>query len=239
MKDKFLKLKFLKKSEPGYILAFALIVVGILLVVSLSVSRIIAKEISFSRLVDNNRAAYFAADSGIECAQYLDNVLRDSSIGQSLILNSKNTTDINREFVDNANNYIFFASSSVLDILPNLNSVTCASDDSTYNKIFVQQGAVDSQNVGYVDNREAVIQNLNNEISSYALAGNSNHATTTFGLILKDGEISRCILIEFAKKKSDTSNITESFAITSTGYSSCNPADNSRVIRTIYRYSTD
>ncbi len=239
MKDKFLKLNFLSKNEEGFIVAFTLIVVSVLLVVSLSVSRIIAKELFFSRLTDNNKASYFAADSGIECAEYIDNVLRDNNIGESLILNSKRSENINSDFIENANNKVFFATSSVKSIVSNLNNLTCASDDNTYNKIFVQVGAIDQHNVGYVENREAVIQNLNNEVSSYTIIGDSNHATTTFGLILKDKNINRCILVEIAKKKSDFSELTEFFSITSTGYSNCNSNDNGRVIRTIYRYSTD
>ena len=239
MKDKFLKLNFLSKNEEGFIVAFTLIVVSVLLVVSLSVSRIIAKELFFSRLTDNNKASYFAADSGIECAEYIDNVLRDNNIGESLILNSKRSENINSDFIENANNKVFFATSSVKSIVSNLNNLTCASDDNTYNKIFVQAGVVDQHNIGYVDNREAVIQNLNNEVSSYTLVGDLSHATTTFGLILKDKNINRCVLVEIAKKKSESSDLTDFFSITSTGYSSCSPNDKGRVIRTIYRYSTD
>ncbi len=239
MKDKFLKL-FLFKREQGYILAFTLIVVGVLLIVALSISRIITKEIFSSRLIDNSRIAYFAADSGIECANYIDNVIRDNSIGKSIILNSKISSDINIDFIENANNNIFFATSSVHDFVTDINNVSCANDDNTYNKIFVQQGAIDMKNIGYVNNKEAVIQKMYEGISSYTLSGDSIQATTTFSLILKDQyDNSKCVLIEFYKKKSAFSDITESFNITSTGYSNCNPNDKGRVIRTIYRYSTD
>ncbi len=236
---KYIKKMILNTQESGYILAFSLILIGVLLVVSLSISRIITKEIFFSQLIDNNRSAYFAADSGIECAYYLDNVLRDNSVGESLILNSKKTFNINDDFVQNAANNVFFATSSVISIASDLNNVSCANDDNTYNKIFVQGVAADSRNFGIVDNKQAVIQNLNNEVSSYSIVGDNNHATTTFGLILKGTSLNRCVLIEFAKKKSDTSDTTESFSIISTGYSSCNSDNKSRVVRTIYRYSTD
>jgi len=244
MKDKNLKSKFLKKNEPGYILAFALIVVAILLTASLSVSRMIIKEMFFSRLVDNSRAAYFSADSGIECAQYIDNIIKDDSVAVSLILNSISSANANQEFVNNANTSVFFSTSTVKVKrgIDSLNNVTCASDEtSTYNKIFYQ-GSPNSTNAGYVNSRDAVIDNLNKGISSYTIVGNGGYATTTFGFILKDIDVTRCVLVDFAKKKSTSSstlNLTDSFAITSAGYSDCNPADKGRVIRTIYRYSTD
>ena len=103
-----------KKRDGGYILAFTLVIVSILLLVSLSVSRIIAKEMFFSKLAEMSKATYFAADSGVECARYLDSNFKDLTLGNSIILNSTQTSDGNYDFITNANQNVFFASSTVI-----------------------------------------------------------------------------------------------------------------------------
>lgn len=253
MKDKNMLNKFTKNKkennlESGYILAFALIVVAILLTVSFSVSRIITKEIYFSKLLENSKTAYFAADAGLECAQYLDSVFKDDSLGVSLILNSTSTGSAIQDFTDNVTNYIFYAPTSTVFIhngssfdsgdivLENINKISCASD-GTYNKIF------DPAN--YSLDVQQVSDNLNDKISSYNIIGDTEHATTTFGIVVTQNDpnntgntLDRCALVEFAKTKS-LATTTSYFSISSTGYSSCKSSDPSRVSRTIYRYSNE
>lgn len=232
----FFKIKE-QKYNNGYILAFTLIVVSILLLVSMSVSRIMVKEIFFSRLIELSKGAYFAADSGIECAKYLDSNFRDDSSGISLILNSTSTDDGALDFLGNANQNIFNASTTVINNtnITSPSGVYCNSDDNTYNQIF---GA-------YASTPEAVESNLSNLLSSYNIVGDTNNATTTFGLIIKDtdpntgNETNRCALVIFSKTKSSFATSTsESFGIISTGYSSCDANNRSRVSRTIFEYSS-
>ncbi len=235
MLNKYKKIK--NKFEEGYILAFALIVVAILLTVSLSISRIITKEIYFSRLIENGKGAYFAADAGLECAQYLDSVFKDDSIGVSLILNATTSSNGGQDFKDHATNYVFFATSTVVSNteISNISNIFCSSDGGD-NKIFNE----------YESSTDSVKENLFNSdsFSSFNIQGDANQATTTFGIIIKQkdssgNDINRCALIEFAKTKSNSTTTTASFGIASTGYSSCNANDPTRVSRTIYRYSND
>jgi hypothetical protein len=226
--------------NSGYILIFTLIVVAILLLISISVSRIITKEIFFSKLIDYNKSAYFAADSGIECAQYLDSIFQDKSLGISLILNSTSTSDGEYDFHKNAAENVFFATSTVPSYTNILSSdykekIFCASD-GTYNKIF-NDGA-------YVNTKEEVLTNLNQLRSTFNIVGDNLHATTTFGLVVQEVDpitsdiVYRCVVVEFAKTKSQVSTSTsESFGIISTGFSSCREYDNAKVGRSIYRYS--
>lgn len=228
----------LQRTKPGFILAFALIVTAVLLTTALAVSRVVNTQLFFTKLVENSRGAYFAADSGMECAEYIDTVLRDLSLNQSIFLNAKISGDINTDFVQNANTKVFFEGSTVRSIVDALNNVTCASDTGTENKIFTQ--APDNNNAGLVSNRQAVIDNLNQEKSSYTLVGDTTHATTTFGFVIKDEKINRCVLVEFAKTRYDVvTDATINYGILATGYSNCNPNDKSRVIRTIYRFNTN
>jgi len=234
-KKKFFKKN--KKRDGGYILAFTLILVSILLLVSFSVSRIIAKELYFSQLVELSKGTYFAADSGIECARYLDSNFKDLTLGTSLILNSTSTGDGNYDFNTNASQNIFFASSTVIPStgITDPTGIYCNSDDNSYNEIFKS----------YASTPQAVENNLSNNISSFNVVGDETDATTTFGLILKDTDPNtgnqniRCALIIFYKQRySEATDTTVSFGIISTGYSSCDPGDRSRVSRTIFESSS-
>lgn len=226
-----------KKRDGGYILAFTLVIVSILLLVSLSVSRIIAKEMFFSKLVDMSKGAYFAADSGIECARYIDSNFRDLNTGDSLILNSTSTGDGNYDFTTNATQNIFSASSTVITStgITSPAGIYCNSDDKTYNQIFAT----------YAATPQAVETNLNKNVSSFNVIGDGTSATTTFGLILKDTDPNtgdqniRCALIIFSKTQSSVATSSAvSFGIISTGYSSCDSANRSRVSRTIFESSS-
>lgn len=235
MKDKKLKIN-IKQKEEGFILAFALIVVASVLMMAITLSNIMNKELFFSRLVSNNHLAYNAADSGMECAIYLDSVFKDDFTGDSIILNNvKDSAD--SYFLSNLNN-IFNASSSINPSLKSIDKVTCANDDNTYNQIFNDENITD---YGFNPSRNDVLNNLNNMKSSFTLSGDGFSATTTFGFIIKgENNENKCVIVDFYKKRiTKENNITSYFAITSTGFSSCNKNDKSRVSRTIFRYSSD
>lgn len=235
MKDKKLKIN-IRQKEEGFILAFALIVVASVLMMAITLSNIMNKELFFSRLVSNNHLAYNAADSGMECAIYLDSVFRDDFTGDSIILNNVEDS-ADSYFLSNLNN-IFNASSSINPSLKSIDKVTCANDDNTYNQIFNKD---ENNNSGFVSSRNYVLDNLDNMKSSYTLSGDILNATTTFGFIIKgENNENKCVIVDFYKERTnDQINLTSYFAITSTGFSSCNKNDKSRVSRTIFRYSSD
>lgn len=236
MKDKKLKIN-IRQKEEGFILAFALIVVASVLMMAITLSNIMNKELFFSRLVSNNHLAYNAADSGMECAIYLDSVFRDDFTGDSIILNNVMNTSADLYFLSNLNN-IFSASSSINSSLKSIDKITCANDDNTYNQIFNKD---ENNNSGFVSSRNYVLDNLDNMKSSYTLSGDILNATTTFGFIIKgENNENKCVIVDFYKERTnDQINLTSYFAITSTGFSSCNKNDKSRVSRTIFRYSSD
>jgi hypothetical protein len=224
-----------KKRDGGYILAFTLVIISILLLVSLSVSRIIAKEMFFSRLVELSKETYFVAGSGIECAKYLDSNFKDLSLGISIILNATSTGDGNNDFITNSSQNIFFSTSTVITNtgISAPSDIYCNSD-GTYNKIF---GA-------YALTPQAVEDNLEDELSSFNVIGDGINATTTFGLILKSTDPNtgdnnvRCALVVFSKERTSVATDTTAyFEIVSTGYSSCDPGNRARVSRTIFESS--
>lgn len=232
--------------QDGYILMFTLVLMSILLFISLSVSRIIEKEMLSAKVAENNRTAYFAADIGMECAQYIDDLLRDDSLGTSLFLNSV-SNDAEFEFNINAENNVFFSTSTLNSLANSLNfkeKIFCASD-GTYNRIFNKD--IQNNEIGFVSSQDSVFSYLNNKKSSYTIIGDGGSATTIFGLVIRDKDsnnqdIYRCALVQVSKVLStgysDTS-IASSTDFLSTGFSSCNISDRSRVSRTIERYSTN
>ncbi len=62
----------IEKQERGIALVIAIILIGVSLLVSVGVSDIFLKEFSFSVFNQKSSKAFYAADSGIECAIYLD-----------------------------------------------------------------------------------------------------------------------------------------------------------------------
>ncbi len=71
IKNKFSIKKNLKK-QSGFTLFVALIVSSLLLSIGLSLSNIILKQLIFSGSGRESQIAFYAADSGAECALYWD-----------------------------------------------------------------------------------------------------------------------------------------------------------------------
>lgn len=62
----------IEKQEKGIALVITIILIGISLLVSLGVSDVLLKEFSFSLFSQKSSKAFYAADSGLECASYWD-----------------------------------------------------------------------------------------------------------------------------------------------------------------------
>jgi len=73
-----MKIKFIKNNKRGIALLFVVMLSSILLVVALSLSNIATKEAVFSTSTRNASDAFYAADTGAECA--LANDRLDNSI---------------------------------------------------------------------------------------------------------------------------------------------------------------
>ena len=237
--------------ESGYILAFALIILGITLSITLGVTRIISKELFFSNLVNSSKEAYSAAAAGLECAEYLETTFKNATSGVSIIVNSTSSVIGKGKiiFENNLVNNIFVKSidnpvSEITGIDGSSNDaniiaakIFCASD-GTFNQIFNTD--INNNGVKYADNSQDVLDNLNKDQdskSSYNLIGDAANAITTFGLILKNknndnnDEIVACALVKYEKFDNGRKQ-----NITSTGYSSCSSSDKTKVSRTLNRY---
>jgi hypothetical protein len=62
------------KSDSGFVILFAVVFSSILLAVSLGVSSIAFKEISFTTSARETNRAFLAADTGVECVLYNDKI---------------------------------------------------------------------------------------------------------------------------------------------------------------------
>jgi hypothetical protein len=63
---------FKKNRKSGVALIFAMLISGIILAIALGIINIAVKEINFNTSAQSTNEAFFAADTGIECALYND-----------------------------------------------------------------------------------------------------------------------------------------------------------------------
>ena len=75
-----------KNKEKGFIMLFAIVITSIILAITLSVQNISLKEVKFSTSAKNTNEAFFAADTGVECA-----FLNNRSASDSFIEGGSNT----------------------------------------------------------------------------------------------------------------------------------------------------
>lgn len=59
-------------KTKGFALFYAVVIVGVISIVTFSVSKITLSEVQLSILGKRSQQAFFAADTGLECALYLD-----------------------------------------------------------------------------------------------------------------------------------------------------------------------
>ena len=71
-KQNLISLKNQKNQNQGFVILFAVVLTSIILSVSLGLADITYKEISFGTSAKNTGDAFFAADTGAECALYYD-----------------------------------------------------------------------------------------------------------------------------------------------------------------------
>ena len=210
------------QKENGYILIFALILLVIIFSVSLTASKLVSKNLQAFRITENSKGAFFAADSGIECALYLDNTFTNTANGFSLLPNGSYN---NNSLANYSTSLIFNSTSSLLaETIQNINDIQCSD-----NNIFYTSGV----------SLDAVSTELEKEVSNYYVDFATDSATTTFGLIIKDGEYNRCALVEVVKEKGDIDGLSKSIIITSKGYSDCDPQVDGRVVNTIILKTKD
>ncbi len=62
----------IKKNNKGFVILFAVTISAVLLAIALGVSNIAFKEVKFSTSARDTNDAFFAADTGIECALFYD-----------------------------------------------------------------------------------------------------------------------------------------------------------------------
>ena len=68
------------KFQRGFALYIALITMGVLTLVAFSISKIAFKEVTLSRIGKESQIAFYAADTGVECALYGDVKLWESDL---------------------------------------------------------------------------------------------------------------------------------------------------------------
>lgn len=72
------KLRNYLKTLPGFVLPFTLLICAIMLLISVSISTILIKQIYFSNIERDSQVAYYAADNAIACALSIDETYSDA-----------------------------------------------------------------------------------------------------------------------------------------------------------------
>jgi len=143
-------MKFLNNilnSKKGFVLLYAILIIGLILALTFSITNITIKERKLSRLSEESFSAFFAAESGMECALYWD--LKDSESwfrydptepgGRNITCNGQTFTVGNEEgevnemeilFSDSSNSSVVVVDKSVEDSTSLLSSGYSV-DDST------------------------------------------------------------------------------------------------------------
>lgn len=67
-------MKILNKNEKGFVALFTVLIVSVILAMAIGIASISLKEIVLSSSASEGSKAFYAADSGIECALYYDRV---------------------------------------------------------------------------------------------------------------------------------------------------------------------
>ena len=75
----------IKKINKGFVLLFTMVLSSILLAISVGVSNIALNEINFSTSAKDTNNAFFAADTGIECALRYDRSDNNAFTGPALM----------------------------------------------------------------------------------------------------------------------------------------------------------
>lgn len=88
-----INIKINTEEKKGFVLLFAVVLVSIILAISLGVSNITLKELNFSTSARATNDAFYAADTGVECALYYLRNTEANFTGQNQVFGIP-TTDI-------------------------------------------------------------------------------------------------------------------------------------------------
>lgn len=80
-----------KNKDSGFVLLFVVVLSSIILSIALGIADIAYKEFTFSTSAKNTNEAFFAADTGIECALYHDQSGTNSAFGRPVVIGSEPT----------------------------------------------------------------------------------------------------------------------------------------------------
>jgi hypothetical protein len=95
-----MNIKNIKKSKKGIALLFAVMLSMIFLTIAVGVLNIAVKELNFSTSGKNTNDAFFAADTGVECALYNDKTASEIFTKENFVseINCFNSTPYTLEY---------------------------------------------------------------------------------------------------------------------------------------------
>ena len=193
-------------EKNGFVLPFTLFICGIMILISLSISTLLTKQIYFSQLARDSQAAYYAADNAVACTLSVDETYTDEMGAGIFPSNAASTSNELRTNMDtilaSSTERRSMLSQSVL--APSLNVIQCGQSS-----MFVTTGGTDFKIVSPGFTRTIVPINVTDPTTE-------DGVTSTFNMKMDVGDGTfRCAKV--------TVNKTPSYRqIIAQGYSRCN-----------------
>ena len=117
-----MKNTFLKQKNRAFILPLTLLITTIILAVSTGITTILIKQMFFSRLARESTIAFYAADSGLACAQSIDDTYINQSTGLGIFQYDNDLLHIPQASLDSYNE---LRTSRGIPIIPTLANIRC------------------------------------------------------------------------------------------------------------------
>lgn len=219
-------MKFVRKNNKnrGVVLLITVVVASIVLTIGIGILNVILKEMMLSSFNKNSRVAFFAADSGVECAMYWD-FIKDVAIEKGVPLgypdsffpyDATTTDDFNHTLPNDGVWWSF--------------GIAQARDLSFFDPFCQNQTATDVFVDNFSDSEVSwAIPSWNPGMSNSLLAHPDGDSSSTVAFLLymnTPKDVNKpCALVQVSREiSSDGSKTTQ---ITSEGFDSCN-GNNSR-----------
>lgn len=119
------------KSVQGFVLPFTLLICGIMLLISVSISTILTKQIYFSNIARGSQIAYFAADNALACVLSIEETYSDGVGGffpydSSLLTTTENLIDMSNK-LDNIN--LTRVANGFIPLASTIDNIRCAQSE--------------------------------------------------------------------------------------------------------------
>lgn len=204
-------------KRDGFVLPFTLLICAIMLLISVSISATLTKQIYFSNLARESQAAYYAADTAVACTLAIDETYADQD-GIGIFPYSSTTPVVSND--------------DKQDMIATLASTTESRSIVGYSPLATSLGTIECAQSSMFDTASAFT--ISNKVFSHTFPAHDgvdvaieNGRTSTFNMKMDlGGSLYRCAKVTVNKTKSYRQVIAQ-------GYSKCGTQQKDAVERAV------